>query len=119
MYIYVEQDDHETYITFASATPHRTRSLLISFMEDKRPDDLINDLRDAGWAEDNAQMMALLPASPLYGRLEISLWTETHGLFQSWTDDEKRKYLASARRVLKKYGMTGVPHRKLTYADMA
>lgn len=118
MFIYVPQGDHQTYLTFASKAPHKTRFLAISFMDTKKPHDLINDLRDVGWAEENASLMPLAPISPLNGRYEVHLFAHGSGLFDMWTDDEQKKHMANARRVLRKYGITGVPHRKLTLADM-
>lgn len=40
------------------------------------------------------------------------------GLFGGWTDDESRKFMAEARKILRKFGITRVPKKKLTLADM-
>ncbi len=40
------------------------------------------------------------------------------GLFGGWTPEEAKKYMAEARKILRKFGLTRVPKRKLTLADM-
>ena len=121
MLIYIDKDDVQTYLTFASKAPHKTRSLLISFNVDNKSymfDDMINDLRKAGWAEENATLRPMIELPPLFGRKEISLWAKGTGLFESWTDEEAKIHMRNARTVLRRYNIKGVPHRKLTIADM-
>lgn len=117
MLIYVPEGDEQTYITFASKHPHKTKMLLISFMEDNEPKELVDDLAVVGWAEDNG-LMPLYKMPSLNGRLEIQLHTEGSASFGFWTEDEARINMAKARKMLRKHGITGVPHRKLTLADM-
>lgn len=96
---------------------HRDRWLIISFMVDTKPEGLINDLNDAGWSKDHADMLPLIE-SEFEGRTQVSLHAIGSGVFRSWTDDERRMHMANARRVLRKHGYKSVPHWKLTLADM-
>ena len=38
--------------------------------------------------------------------------------FFGWTKEEFKKYMAEARKILRKFGLTKVPKRRLTLADM-
>jgi len=54
---------------------------------------------------------------------DCTMWTiSKHGtapLFGGWTDEEAKKYMAEARKILRtKFGITRVPKHKLTLADM-
>lgn len=118
MFIYVDENDHQTYITFASKAPHKTRMLLISYMVDDKPAELINTLEQAGWAESRAEMLPLFPAPPLHGRVEVALHVVGSAVFGYWTDNEARVNMAICRKVLRKFDFMKVPHLKLTLADM-
>jgi hypothetical protein len=39
-------------------------------------------------------------------------------LFEGWTPEEAKKYMAEARKILRKFGLTKVPKRRLTLADL-
>lgn len=116
--MYVKEGDHQTYLTFASKSPHKTRWLVISFMEDTEPTALIDDLRDAGWARENASLLPLIEFPTLNGRKEIDLSAKGSDIFGYWTVDERKMHMANARKALRKHGITGVPHWKMTLADM-
>lgn len=121
MFIYVEQGDTEAYLTFASKQPHKTKFLAISYHVDHKPyffDDLINDLRKVGWAEENAALRSLVELPPLFGRKEIHLFAKGSSSFDMWTDEEAKVHMRNARTVLRRYMIKGVPHRKLTIADL-
>lgn len=121
MFIYTEEGDTNYYLTFASKAPHKTKFLVISFHVDHKMyfhDDLIEDLRKVGWAEENAALRSLVELPPLFGRKEIHLFARGSDLFDSWTDEEAKKFMRDARTVLRRYNIKGVPHRKLTLADM-
>lgn len=118
MLIYVENGDTNFYITFASKAPHKTRSLVINFVDGDMPTELIDDLREVGWAKENAGMLPLVELPPLDNRREIDLFAKGTGMFGDWTEEESKTHLRNARRVLKKHGVIGVPHYKLTYADL-
>lgn len=121
MLIYVEPEDVQTYMTFASRQPHTTRSLVISYNVDNKSymfDDLIRDLGEAGWSEANADMMRLVELPPLFGRKEITLYAKGSTRLNMWTDEEAKVHMRNARTVLRRYGIKGVPHRKLTIADL-
>lgn len=116
-YIYVKKGDLKTYLTFASSQPHKDRWIMISFMVDTKPEDLINDLNNAGWSADHADMMPLIE-SVFEGRTQVSLHALGTGVFRHWTEGERKMYMSSARQVLRKHGYKSVPHWKLTMADM-
>jgi len=40
------------------------------------------------------------------------------GLFNEWTNYEAKRNMAEARKILRKFGLTRVPKRRLTLADM-
>jgi hypothetical protein len=40
------------------------------------------------------------------------------GLFNAWTKYETKRNMAEARKILRKFGLTRVPKRRLTLADM-
>ena len=117
-YLYVPKDDTKTYLTFASSKPSKDRWLIISFMVDDEPLELISDLNDTGWSNEFAQMIPLVEMPPLNGRKQMELHAQGSKLFGDWTDDEHKTNMANARRVLRKHGYKGVPHWKLTIADM-
>lgn len=116
-YLYVEKGDPQTYLTFASSQPHKDRWIIISFMVDTKPEALISDLNDVGWSKDHADMLPLIE-SVFEGRTQVTLHALGTGVFRHWTDDERRMHMANARQVLRKHGYKGVPHWKLTLADM-
>lgn len=37
--------------------------------------------------------------------------------FKGWTKEEAKKYMAEARKILRKFGLTKIPKRRLTLAD--
>jgi hypothetical protein len=39
-------------------------------------------------------------------------------LFGGWTPEEAKKFMAEARKILRKFGLTKVPKRRLTLADL-
>lgn len=39
-------------------------------------------------------------------------------LFGGWTKEEAKKYMAEARKILRNFGLTRVPKRRLTLADL-
>lgn len=116
MLIYVPEGDTGTYVTFASSNPHKTRFIAISFMEDNKPNDLLEELESWGWAKDNGPF-PLIDFS-INGRFEIHLHAKGSGPCSMWTEEEGKTHLRHARRALKSYGFNRVPHRKLTIADM-
>ena len=116
MFIYVPEGDTLTYVTFASSNPHKTRFLAISFMEDRKPVDLLAELEVWGWAKDNGPFPLIDFA--INGRFEIHLHAKGSGPCDMWTEEEGSTYLRRARRALSTFGFNGVPHRKLTTADM-
>jgi len=121
MRMYIPEGDNNTYVTFVSTMPHKTRILLVSFMENSKPDNLLADLEAYGWSEDNnvgLRPLITFPSLTNPGRVELDLHAAGSGRLGAWSDSEATKNLRNARKVLKHYGFNGVPHRKLTIADM-
>ena len=120
MLMYIEdKEDTQVYVTFASdECDRKTKSLLVSFMEDDKPEDLLDTLEQAGWSNNHGDLMPLMPASPLFGRMEYELTSPgTSTFFKRWTPEEATTKMAACRRVLRKFGFTHVPHWKLTLAN--
>lgn len=82
-----------------------THWIVIEHDEDTRPE-IIDDLRAAGWRTSEDDGMRGLP--PLNGRLETTLCKRGTDLFCGWTAEEKKQYLAEARKIMRKHGYTGV-----------
>lgn len=100
---------------FASKPPHKTCWIELSFDVDDPPNNLLHELEKAGWSE--TEKSHRVP--PLNGRQEMWLNPpKGSGLFGGWNDDERKKHMSSARRILRKYGLTKVPHWKKTLVDM-
>lgn len=104
-----------TSVAFESKFPHTTPWLSIEFDVDEEPSELLSDLRKIDWLEDGR--MNRLP--PLDGRQEITVLGPTGtGLFNLWTDAERRQHLPVVRRVLRRHGFNNVPWNRLTLADL-
>lgn len=116
MLIDVPEGDTLTYVTFASSNPHKTRFLVISYMEINKPGVLLTELEAWGWSKDNG--LQPLIDFPINGRFEIRLYAKGSGPCDKWTEEEGRTHLRNARRALSTFGFNKVPHRKLTTADM-
>jgi len=118
MSIYVPAGDTKIYMTFASKAPHKTRFLTISFMEDNAPTDLFADLQTVAWVKDAGGLVPMFELPAINGRKEVDLFAKGSEIFGFWTDAERKFHMAACRKVLRKYGFKGVPHHKLTLADM-
>ncbi len=124
MRMYIKQGDTETYTTFASTNPHKTRHLIFSMMEENKSSEFItqmlNDFAHYGWTSELPEhtLGSLIELPPLFGRIEITLYAVGSERMGTWNDTEARKHLRNARKVLKHYGFEKVPHRKLTLADL-
>jgi len=114
-----DQNDTQVYVIFASDECDRTtKSLLVNFMENDKPVELLDVLEQAGWSNNHGDLMPLMPASPLFGRVELELTSPgTEGRFRRWTADDARTKMAACRKALRKFGFTKVPHWKLTLAN--
>lgn len=120
MLMFIEdKEDTQVYMTFASDEGDRkTKSLLVSFMENDKPTELLDALEQAGWSNNHGDLMPLMPASSLFGRMELELTSPgSTGFFKRWTADEAKANMAACRKVLRKFGFTKVPHWKLTMAN--
>lgn len=103
-----------TTVAFKSKHPYRTNWLSLSYPVDQFPNDLVAALAVAGWTA----TPAMRQAPPFGGRQELELGATGTSIFNSWTDDERKRYMAAARKVLRQHGYTRVPIFRLTLADM-
>ena len=120
MLMYIkDKDDHQVYVTFASDEGDRTtKSLLVSFMEDNKPVEMLDALEQAGWSNNHGDLMPLMPASPLFGRVEFELTSPgSTGFFKRWTDEEAKAKMSACRKVLRKFHLAKVPIWELTLAN--
>jgi hypothetical protein len=100
---------------FSSKAPHTTLWLDLEFPANAEPKDLLAALATAGWKEDK-NFGGRLP--PLGGRQKITVGSPGSDMFKSWTEAERKSKMAAVRAVLRAHGLTSVPHRRLTLADM-
>jgi len=98
---------------FQAKHPYNTYWLSLEVNVDNHPQALLDDLAKVGWTVSRGGS-----GNPLRGRETLSVAAKGSDLFGSWTADEKKRHLASARKVLKKYGFGSVPLQKLTLAAL-
>lgn len=99
-------------IEFRSKHPHTTVWLRIDWAEEAKPEKLLADLAANGWVTDAPGFLQPLnwPCA--------DLGKPGTGPFNSQTPGERKLFVSQARYVLRRHGIKGVKHRKLTLADM-
>jgi hypothetical protein len=109
-------------ITFRAKTPYKTWWVSIERDSDedlskpvpegerKTAEAIMAALEGAGWT---VERYAEGTAWPMWDASKPG-----SGLFGGWTPEEAKKYMAEARKILRKFGLTKVPKRRLTLADM-
>jgi hypothetical protein len=97
---------------FRSKQPHKTCWLRIEW-QGVSPLTLFDALAAAGWVACPMQ-----PLTPIAGRCWRDFQKPGTGVFNGWVPAERTAHLAAARRVLRRYGLTRVPTRRLTLHDL-
>lgn len=103
-------------VEFRSKHPHRTLWLWLEFPQHDDPKGLLDDLATAGWREGGSIGAARM--SPFKGRQQVEINKRGSGLFGEWLPNERKRFLAEARRILRRHGLVNVRNRKLTLADL-
>lgn len=105
---------HEsTTAVFLSKHPHTKLWLELEFPQDHPPVELVAALKTIGWVEPKG----VIPLPPLDGRIKRTYAREGIDRW-GWNDAEKKKFLAECRALLRRYHFHGVPHHKLTLAEL-
>lgn len=87
---------------FLSNPSHPTILLELEFDTDEFSTRLLADLAAIGWDRVSAP-------TAVGGRLNVLLEHKGRGPDGEWTRAERPKLMAAVRRVLRRYGLTGVP----------
>jgi hypothetical protein len=102
-----------TTAVFQSKHPHHTLWLHLEYDEHNEPQALLADLGKIGWTPSPYP-----PPSPLFGRATLTVGRGGSGLFGGWTPAEQSAFMRQVRATLKRHGFVGVPHQKLTLAEL-
>jgi hypothetical protein len=105
-------------IEFQSKHPHHTAWIEVSGPVPEveaalNQGGVIADLLAIGW-----RLSIIPPAPPFDGMTERDIQRDGSAVFRGWTADEKVKFVAEAKAVLKKHGYTGVKWRKMRLEDL-
>lgn len=96
-------------VEFRAKQPFNTYWVWIS--NDTKPQDMIDALTADGWAEQKGP-------PPVDGQGEWALSKPGAGLFNGWAATEKRKFLNSAAKVLRKFGVINIPKHHMSMREM-
>lgn len=101
-------------VCFQSTKPHKTQWVAINFNVNAKPEALISALKAAGWEDES---IGINPP-PLDDRVQINLSKKGTGLFNGWTDTEKRANRKEVKAILVANGVTEYYEQKLTAMDL-
>ena len=101
-------------VGFQSMNPHKTQWVAVNYNVNAKPEALIAALEAAGWRDESMK----LPFHPLDDRVQIELNKPGTGLFNGWTDAEKRANRKQVKAILVAHGITEFYEQKLTAMDM-
>ena len=100
-------------LSFLSKAPHKTLWLHIEHAEaDDSVGPFLRDLEKIGWTV-QVNSIGVEP-----GTVAKDIGREGTGPFNEWTESEMLLFMRQCRRVLKSYGLVGVPHHRLRLEDM-
>lgn len=109
----IMRDTRGVGVLFQAKAPYDTWTLFIEHEPTNKPTMLLEELMKAGWSTEG-ERQPLMQVTPKH---RIYLGVRGTGPFGRWTDAEAKKSMASARKVLRRFGFEKVPKHKLTHAE--
>src|SRR5262245_25649698 len=101
-------------LAFESKAPHTTPWLAIEYDVGDEPAELLTELSELGWREDDLRRLPVLDCrqeGPLLG-------PQGSCLFGGWLPHAAKANMPPVRRLLRRYGFDRVPWNRLTLADL-
>ncbi|MEW6545199.1 MAG: hypothetical protein AB1411_16545 [Nitrospirota bacterium] len=98
-------------VEWQAKSPYKTWGLHVTVLNARQPA-WFEEFRQAGWT------ITVSPYSVDQCAQEAMIHKPGTDLFSGWTKVEAARFLAEAERILRKHGLTKVPNRRLTPADL-